>query len=235
MVGMSTYNEALHPRGNAKNAGQFATKTNDAPATTLADDSTARLDAIAHEHHRAEWAARLEVEAWNKRVREASVEQFYALAAAHAPAGATHALFTTDDGTVQLVGWQNLGGDELDEEPFGGHELVGFDTSDGDQLRDAGFELDEERWRWELGLREPAEPRALPERSENAPSQAHYIDARAHGDGALGSFLAGVARRAPGVGEKFDDLTDQQVASLNRDFEAFAALVATKIRNGQEG
>ncbi|MBN9214652.1 MAG: hypothetical protein J0J04_07550 [Microbacterium sp.] len=32
---MSTFDESLHPRGQAGNAGQFATKTNDAPAGTL--------------------------------------------------------------------------------------------------------------------------------------------------------------------------------------------------------
>ncbi|AUG29498.1 hypothetical protein CXR34_08605 [Microbacterium hominis] len=39
MVGMNTFDESLHPRGNA---GQFATKTNDAPAGTLAPTVRAR-------------------------------------------------------------------------------------------------------------------------------------------------------------------------------------------------
>lgn len=35
MVGMSTFDETLHPRGQAGNPGQFATKTNDAPGGEL--------------------------------------------------------------------------------------------------------------------------------------------------------------------------------------------------------
>lgn len=38
MVAMSTFDETLHPRGQAANAGQFAAKRNDAPAGQLMDD-----------------------------------------------------------------------------------------------------------------------------------------------------------------------------------------------------
>lgn len=37
MVSMSTFDESLHPRGQAMNAGQFRTKTNTAPDSGLAD------------------------------------------------------------------------------------------------------------------------------------------------------------------------------------------------------
>lgn len=37
MVGMSSFDESLHPRGQASNAGQFRTKENDAPTGELAE------------------------------------------------------------------------------------------------------------------------------------------------------------------------------------------------------
>lgn len=232
---MTPFDESLHPRGQAGNAGQFAAKSNDAPAGGLAaDENSARFHAIAEQYDRAEWAARIERLQWDKRIREASLERFMALAAADAPAGATHAIFDEEGGIVELIGWQNLGGDELDEDPFYGHQLMGFE--DAGHLRDAGFDFDGEAFKWVIELREPAPSRRdIPASAGNWGTQAHYIDDRAGGDGALGAFLSGVTRRSPEVAETLPHLTDQQVASLNRDFEAFASLMAAKLRNGREG
>lgn len=68
----------------------------------------------------------------------------------------------------------------------------------------------------------------------SAEATAHAIDARVGGDGALGAFLCGLTRRAPDISDALPALTDPQVASVNRDFEAFASLMATKIRTAQE-
>lgn len=236
MVIMSTpFNPGLHPRGQAANAGQFAAKSNDAPAAALAaDENVERFIELANQHSSAEWAAQIEGLQWERRVRTASLEQFMALAAAHAPGGATHAIFDEDSGDVELVGWQEAGGEQPIGEPLDGHQLMGFEGPG--HLRDAGFELDDQTSRWMVELREPAPVRRdLHGSAANWGSEAHYIDDRVGGDGALGSFLSGVTRRSPEVGEKLPQLTDQQVASLNRDFEAFASLMAAKIRNPQEG
>jgi len=232
---MTTFNERLHPRGQAANAGQFAAKSNDAPHAGLAaDESTSRFIAIADQHDRAEWAARMEALQWERRVRQASLEKFMALAAAHAPSDATHAIFDEESGTVELIGWQNIAGDQLDEEPFDGHQLMGFE--DSHHLRDAGFEFDDHSFRWVIELREPeAAHRDLHESAVNWGTDAHYIDDRVRGDGALGAFLSGVARRSPEIGVSLAQLTDQQVASVNRDFEAFTSLMASKIRGGVQG
>lgn len=232
---MTTFDERLHPRGQAANAGQFAAKSNDAPHAELSPgESAARFDEIAEQQDRAEWVARMEALQWERRVREASLEKFMALAAAHAPSDATHAIFDEDSGTVELIGWQNLAGDQLDEEPFDGHQLMGFE--DSDHLRDAGFNFDDHSLKWVIELREPeAVRRDLHGSAANWGTDAHYIDDRVHGDGALGAFLAGVTRRSPEVGAHLAGLNDQRVASINRDFESFASLMASKIRDAQEG
>lgn len=43
---MSTYSESLHPRGQARNAGQFRAKANDAPEAALDAPLRDRLDAL---------------------------------------------------------------------------------------------------------------------------------------------------------------------------------------------
>lgn len=40
---MSTFNETLHPRGQAANAGQFASKSNDAPENALQSSAVTEL------------------------------------------------------------------------------------------------------------------------------------------------------------------------------------------------
>lgn len=46
MVGMTTFDESQHPRGQAANAGQFASKSNDAPAGELAATLPTLADAL---------------------------------------------------------------------------------------------------------------------------------------------------------------------------------------------
>ncbi|MBN9214107.1 MAG: hypothetical protein J0J04_04700 [Microbacterium sp.] len=52
---MSTFDESLHPRGQAANAGQFRTKSNDAPAGTLASDDDTDVIRVPF---RGEWVER---------------------------------------------------------------------------------------------------------------------------------------------------------------------------------
>ncbi|MBN9214108.1 MAG: hypothetical protein J0J04_04705 [Microbacterium sp.] len=238
---MSTFDENLHPRGQAANPGQFKAKENDAPTGSLtAPDAPNPFAELAGQHERAEWVARMEVVAWENRARDAALEQFFAVSRTIAPQGATHAVFTDgNDGDPKFVGWQNLAGDLLDEDPgdLEGHELIGFAGVESDNyLRNAGFELDEETWQWTVELRDPAAARRdmRPDAAYGA-TAAYHVDDRARSDGALGAFLSGVVRRSPETRDTLHRLTDAQVASLNRDFEAFASLMATKIKNAQEG
>lgn len=106
---MTSFDESLHPRGQAANAGQFATKTNDAPTATLGATSGASLEAILRERATAAAIHAQARATYLRSNRDAAIatlrEQF---------PGAQMAIFTRnwDDDAVKLH--QVLGETDID-------------------------------------------------------------------------------------------------------------------------
>lgn len=100
-----TFTEALHPRGNAKNAGQFASKDNEPPTQQLTITPSARLAAADEQLHDAQ--QQMQVAAVNEMLRIA-------------PDGASEIVFELygeGDPDTELFAFQIVtddGGDEIE-------------------------------------------------------------------------------------------------------------------------
>lgn len=234
---MTTFNEALHPRGNAGNPGQFRAKGNTTPRGGLDAEPAARVEtltAIADAYEANASAAMQSAYQWGQRTREAALHSFMANAALYAPEGATQAVFLPAEfeECPALSHFLDADGQELDADEF---EMAGVDNTlsgvdDNDDIKGLGFVYDHERSAYVIDLFEPKMPsRAVAEEHTSVASQAHYVDAMADGDGGLGDFLAAIGRRNPQAAAALNNVTDQQSQALARDFESFASLVATKI------
>jgi len=236
MVDMSTsFEESAHPRATT---GQFREKTNSAPTAELAgSDRAAHLQDAATAFEHAVWASKLEAIQWRKRIHEQTVELLMAQTALHAPPNTAAAVFRANhsgDG-VELVYFEDVNGEEVD----GGFLDDHFELEDASlyDLRDLGFEdvyVDGELSVSRLPLRAPVIPaRPIVPNAGNYVTDADDVDRQCGSDGGLASFLGAIARRHEGAGVALLDLSIEQRASVNRDFEAYTAMVAKRIADYQ--
>lgn len=238
---MSTFDESKHPR---ETGGQFATKANDAPTGALTGDArAAQLDEIEEAYGHRIWSHQLQALQLEKRVHEDTVERLMADAAAHAPKEATAAVFGPNDSGdgVELFHFVDGDGDAYDASGLTGDGSYTLDDISHERLRDLGFEISYVDGgshvgplgeQWTLPLRDPVAPSRpiVPDAGNHAP-QTDYLDRRAGGDGGLGAFLHAVIRRHDGIDGALITMNGEQLASINRDFEAYAALVAKRLRD----
>lgn len=236
MVDMSnSFDESAHPRVKT---GQFREKTNSAPTAELTgSDRAAHLQDAAAALEHAVWASKLEAIQWRKRIHEQTVELLMTETALHAPPNTTAAVFRANDSGdgVELVYFEDANGEEVD----GGFLDDYFELEDANlhDLGELGFEpvyVDGELSVSRLPLRAPVVPaRPIVPNAGNYVSDAEYIDRQSGGDGGLASFLGAIARRHDGAGAALLDLSIEQRASINRDFEAYTAMVAKRIADYQ--
>lgn len=235
---MNAFDEGAIRRGQPDNAGKFRSKENTAPGASLVSESavsgptTDEAHAWQQGHCDIRWAANSSVVIAERRARIAELNEFMATAYLHAPEGAVTAEFDVDtDSYPRLARFM---GDyfeplEVEAEELTFLDLESFGVEEGISLSDYGF-TQTGPLAWSIPLEQPRPPRHTPAAdSGNAAFSADRVDASVGGDGSLGAFLTSVARRNAGVTALLDRLDDAQKASLNRDFEAFAALTAQKI------
>lgn len=231
MVTMTTFDESLHPRGQAGNAGQFAMKTNDAPTGDLAVPVSAeqawstRRQALDTASYYAQNAA-----------NQAAVERMFAELGDHIPEGATHIEVTFNEDDV-FEGVQPRGhayvdadGDEIDVID---EDLELYDINSDTQMEIAGFvqQRDDtggrtERWRI------PVRPAAEPPAPHRLPAHGAFQGSARVGRAGTGmaELLLSAAARDPETAAALDRLDSRDFGVLAVDFDEMVTQMRDRIQ-----
>lgn len=215
MVGMSTFDESLHPRGQAANPGQFRRRADYAPS----DGLTPREDVtpppmpdaeLSERLSKASETARASLYSANTRAVAAEAEEMMAELRLTAPEGATHAVVSFEEdaweGATVRGSWFETDGVEVGPIEI---DLPLYSVNTDSDMQIAGFErrrMDDgtpNPGLWRIALREPiVAPGTPPKRAD--PLSVHI--------------------RSGMVGQSGTGFADMLVAAASSDEQASAAL-----------